>query len=301
MARRVKQADGSYCYTENCRIHDRSHSDSTGLQAVLADAKEAQRKVHSAGAARILMETINIDEGMAHQLSDQIIDTAFNSEEGVSAYSISAVLQQATNDPLGDQDADNLNASYRIYNSLQKNSIIRQGDEVILNENGERGTITEGDTGFGGVVRFNPENMHSRNSFAWFKASEVTKLTAGHNSLARERILAAPRDSYIPTSLIKQMMVEETNPKTRNPQVTREFSKGGDAATTKQMMVWFSDDLKDKYGERGVTKKQLINALNERINTPYPGQDHASSQLQTALNESKAGFRNILSYLDPKQ
>ena len=302
MARRVKQADGSYCYTENCRIHDRSHSDSTGLQAVLADAKEAKRKKHSEGTASIISETVNIDEQMAKELSDKIIDTTFNSEEGVDAYAICAIMQKAAvGDVLGDQDFLNLDTSYRIYNSLMKDSIIRQGDEVILNENGERGRITEGDTGFGGVVRFAPENIHSRNSFSWFKASEVTKLEADHNSLAREQILAAPRDSYIPTSLVKQMMMEESGKKIRNAQGTREFSKSGNAETSRGMMLHFSEGLLTKHGERGVSKRQLIKALTERIDTHYPGQDYAPEDLQIALRETKAGLRNILSYLDPKQ
>lgn len=302
MARRVKQADGSYCYTENCRIHDRSFSDSTGLQAVLTDAKEAKRKEYSEGASNILLETVNIEETTAKELADKIIDMTFNSDEEVSPYAISAVLQKAaTNDALGDTDFLNLDAAHRIYNSLRKNSIVRQGDEVILNENGERGTITEGDTGFGGVVRFSPENIHSRNSFSWFKANEVTKLTADNNSLAREQILAMPRDNYIPTSLVKKMMMEESGKKIRNAQGTREFSKSGEAETSRGMMLHFSEGLLAKHGEKGVSRRQLIKALTERIDTVYPGQDYAPENLQVALRETKAGFRNILSYLDPQQ
>lgn len=295
MARRVKQADGSYCYTDNCRIHDRSLSDSTGLQAVLADAKEAQRKAYSNVAANILLKTINIDEGMAHELSDQIIDTAFNSDEGVNAYMISAVLQKAAvNDPMGDTDTDNLDASYKIYNSLLKGSIIRKGDEVVLNANGERGTIVEGDTGIGGVVRFNPENIHSRNSFNWFKADEVTKISADENSLARERILAAPRHTLLPTSLVKKMIREETNKNTRNPQAVREFSKFGDAVHSKSVMLDFCDDLAMVHGERGLTKQRLIKALQDRVATPYEG-------IGAALPNARKAFLNILNYLDPKQ
>lgn len=302
MARRVKQADGSYCYTENCRIHDRSFSDSTGLQAVLADAKEAKRKEYSEGTASIILDTVNIDEGTAKELADKIIETTFNSDEEVSPYAISAVLQKAAvNDALGDTDFLNIDAAYRIYNSLLKNSIIRHGDEVILNENGERGTISEGDTGFGGAVRFNPENLHSRNSFSWFKASEVTKVEADHTSLAREQILATPRDHFVPTSLVKQMIMEETNKSTRNSQAAREFSKDGDAKVSQDLMLQFSDALAERHGERGVLKRGLIKALTERIDTPYPGQDYVSGNIQVAVTEAKAGFRNMLSYLDPKQ
>lgn len=56
MARRVKQADGSYCYTENCRVHNRSLSDSTGLEAVLADAKETQRQQFATTTAEFIRE-----------------------------------------------------------------------------------------------------------------------------------------------------------------------------------------------------------------------------------------------------
>jgi hypothetical protein len=38
MAKRVLQADGSYCYTENCKIHDRSGSEGSKLNATQAAA-----------------------------------------------------------------------------------------------------------------------------------------------------------------------------------------------------------------------------------------------------------------------
>lgn len=295
MARRVKQADGSYCYTENCRIHDRALSDSTGLQAVLADAKEAQRKQFATTTAKMFHKTLEVSEKDAKKFADRVIDNMLGINGGPSSMMILEELQRlGREEVLGSYAWHTMDTTNAIHNELRRQSVISQGDEVILNETGERGTITEGNTTFGGAVRFNPEGMHSRNSFAWFKAHEVTKVTADHESLAREQILAAPRDALIPPHLVKQMVREETNKRSRNPQAAREFTKFGDAVHSKSAMLDFCDDLRLKYGEKGMTKQALLKALKERIDTPYEG-------VGAALPDARKGFRNILSYLDPQQ
>lgn len=293
MARRVKQADGSYCYTENCRIHDRSLSDSTGLEAVLADARETQRKQFAKTTAKMFHTTLKVSEKDAQKFADRVIDNMLGINGGPSSMMILEELQRlGREETLGSYAWHTMDTTNAIHNELRRQSVISQGDEVILNETGERGTITEGNTTFGGAVRFNPEGLHSRNSFAWFKADEVTKVTADHDSLARERILAAPRDALIPTHLVKQMVREETNKRTRNPQAAREFTKFGDSVHSKMVMLDFCDDLRLKYGEKGMTKQTLLKELRERVDTPYEG-------MGAALPQARKAFRNILTYLDP--
>jgi hypothetical protein len=295
MARRVKQADGSYCYTENCRIHDRALYDSTGLEAVLADAKETQRQQFTSATAQIFQRKLEVSEKKAQKFAEQTIDTMLGVSGEPSMYVVLEELQRLVmEETLGSYSWHTMDTAKGIHGVLRQQRVISQGDEVILKETGERGTITEGNTTFGGSVRFNPEGMHSPNSFKWFKASDVTKITADQNSLARERILAAPRDALIPTYLVKQMIMEETNKRTRNPQAAREFNKFGDAVHSKSAMLDFCDDLRMEYGEKGMTKRTLLKALRERVDTPYQG-------LGAALPQANKGFRNILNYLDPQQ
>ena len=302
MARRVKQADGSYCYTENCRIHDRSLSDSTGLQAVIADAREAQRQVSFSQAAKVITKILKVDSLTAKELSEKALTAAAHHHLGVTPYTIATELHKAGDEKgLDTENWNSFDASYAIHSNLVDDSIIKTGDEVILNETGERGRIAEGHTGFGGVVRFNPEDHRSRNSFAWFGAEAITKIPSNQDGLARQQIVSAPRDALIPVSLVEQMMAEETNPRTRNAQASRVFSNSGNVETSKQMLRWFAADLRDERGDRGITKSALIKAIKKSIDTPYPGQDHATGSLKVALEESKAGLRNILAYLHPKK
>lgn len=295
MAQRVKQADGTYCYTEDCRIHDRSLSDSTGLSAVLSDAKENHRKKLSAVTAEMFHRILEVSEKSSKKFADRAIDNMLGINGEPSSTMIRDALQRLVREEtLGAYSWHTMRTSDAIYSELRRQSVISQGDEVILNETGERGTISEGNSTFGGKVLFNPEGTHSLNSFEWFAASEVTKITADHDSLARERILAAPRDALIPASLVKQMIREETNKRTRNPQVAREFNNFGDAVHSKSAMLDFCDDLTLKYGDKGITKQQLVQALQERVETPYQG-------MGAALPQARKGFRNILHYLDPQK
>lgn len=293
MARRVKQADGSYCYTENCRVHNRSLTDSTGLEAVLADAKETQRQQFATTTAEIYQRVLEVKEKDAQKLAERTIDTMLGGGEGASLFVVIEDLQRMSKEErIGSYMWSTMDTAREVQDALRQQTVISQGDEVILKETGERGTISEGNTTFGGNIRFNPENINSRNSFQWFKASDVAKITADQNSLARERILAAPRDALIPPHLVKQMIREETSKRTRNSQAAREFTKFGDSVHSKSVMLDFCDDLRLKYGEKGMTKKTLLKELRERVDTPYEG-------VGAALPQARKGFRNILSYLDP--
>lgn len=295
MARKVKQADGSYCYTENCRVHDRSYSDSTGLQAVLADTRESQRRQFAATTAEIYQRILVVKEKDAQKMAERTIDTMLGSGPGSSMYIVVEELGRIGNhESLGSYMWSTMDTAREIQDELRRQEVVSQGDEVILKETGERGTIVEGNTTFGGNIRFNPENMHSRNSFQWFRASDVVKVTTDQNSLARERILAAPRDALIPPHLVKQMIREETNKRTRNSQAAREFTKFGDSVHSKSVMLDFCDDLTLKYGEKGMTKQTLLKELKERADTPYEG-------IGAALPQARKGFRNILNYLSPEQ
>lgn len=295
MAKRVKQSDGSYCYTEDCRIHDRSRSDSTGSQAVISDVKDAQRKKFSTETAKMFHKTLEISEKKSQEFADRVIDNMLGANGELSSYMIIDELQRlGREEVLGSYSWHTMETAHDIFNALHHQAVISQGDEVILKETGERGTISEGNSSFGGKVLFSPERTNSKNSFKWLRAGELIKITADQDSLARERILAAPRDALIPSYLVKQMIREETNKRTRNPQVAREFNKFGDAIHSKSVMLDFCDDLTLKYGEKGMTKQQLVEELQERVDGPYGG-------FVPAHHQVRKGFRNILNYLDTQQ
>lgn len=292
MARRVKQADGSYCYTENCRIHDRS-GDSTGLQAVVNDAKVARLNSFVSIAATELKERFNLSDEEATSIGTRTVEGAMNSENGVSPFMISEAIKEASiaegMDPTG---IDTLASAYVIQNDMIQKALIKPGDEVILNETGERGTITEGSSAFGGSIRFNPENIRSRNSFAWFSPNDVTKVTVDENAPARAQIVALPRDSYVPAKLVKQLFEEESSKTTPNAQAVKEFGRSGKAA--KENLERFGTFLSEKYGDKGLTKRNLLSAITEMYDKPV-----AREMSDSELKATKGGLRAILTYLDP--
>jgi hypothetical protein len=294
MARRVKQADGSYCYTENCRIHDRS-GDSTGLQAVINDAKVSRLNGFAANASKALQSELNLSEDTANKLAPRIIDTVMNSENGVTPYTLSEGIKEAAREEgIDSSDWETTSAAYVMQNNMIQTALIKPGDEVVLNETGERGTITEGNSAFGGTVRFNPESIRSRNSFAWFQPQDVTKVVANDKSLAREQIFAASRDSLVPASLVKQLLDEETSKTTRNAQGLKEVGKQASAARANLLAL--GDKLEAQFGSRaGLTKEYVVKQLTQAYDSPV---DKAVPAAE--VKATKSALRNIITYLDPE-
>ena len=293
MARRVKQADGSYCYTENCRIHDRS-GDSTGLQAVLNDAQVSRAKVFAQDTALALQNHLPLSDEAADRIAERVIDDAMKKDSGSTAYDIAeSISLSAREEGITLNPEDNLKASYEAHTAIIQRSVIKQGDEVVLNETGERGVITEGDSFFGGAVRFNPESIRSRNSFAWFQPSDVTKLVANDRSLVREQVFAASRDSLVPAWKVKQMLDEETNKETRNAQGVKEVGRKGKVA--RENMLHLGDRIIKHYGSRaGMTKREILYVLNNEYHrAAEPGTSEAE------VKATKSALRNIITSLDP--
>lgn len=297
MARRVKQSDGTYCYTDNCRIHDRSLSDSTGLEAVIADAREAQRVQYSALAADVLKEKLGefIPEELHSDIANKVMTGVFHVESGSIPMAIAEELKRvAEGKSILLSEMECVETAHQIYTQMDRSSIINRGDEVILNDTGERGTISEGSTAFDGVIRFNPEDSKSRNSFSWFRNSDVTKVSPHANSLAREEILAAPRDALIPAEKVREMIQQETSPKTRNAQANREFSKRN-GNLSRSILREFGDKLNERFEGKGLTKAHIIRVLNAEYQRPQP------ELSRDQISEVKAGLGNIIIYLEARK
>lgn len=292
MARRVKQADGTYCYTENCRIHDRS-GDSTGLKAVLHDAKAAHAQVFADDTSQTLQSELKVPEEAAHRIGARAIETLMNSEGSVSAFDMAVAIKDASYaEGIDPSKFDIMPAAYAAHTALIQKAIIKPGDEVILNENGERGTIAEGNSGYGGAVRFNPESTRSRNSFSWFQPNDVTKIVANEKAPARMQITAMPRDELVPAKLIRQLFAEESSKTTPNAQAVKEFGRSGKAA--RENLEKFGNHLAEKFGDRGLTKHNLMAAIAQAYDKPV-----AREMPDAELKATKGGLRGILTYLDP--
>lgn len=293
MARRVKQSDGSYCYTENCRIHDRSGgSDSIGLAAVTDDAMQTHYRALTANAQQAIQEEHKLPAETAKKVAEKVMAEVRKSESVTAAdlarFIDTAVVEEGV--PAGPSMSwDTLNAATSIHNNMIRSLSFKKGDEVILKETGERGTITEG--GPFGPFRFNPENTNSRNSFAWFRSEELTRLAADDDSPTREKILALPRDNYIPKGFIKKLMDEETSKDVSNAQGIKEFGRKGRFA--REVLCQYGEEWENTYGDKGITRQHLVSILTKKYHSPP-----VETKTEAETRAVKSGLRNIINYLE---
>lgn len=291
MGRRVKQADGKYCYTENCRIHDRGSVDSTGYNAIVDDLAHSQKQRVLSTTAKELKSLTGGTEEQTSKAAEEIVASLFSRTSGVSPWEISETIKDkmVANGLTGSGEGVSATA-YNIQYSRIQDNFIASGDEVILKSTGERGVITEGNAAFGGKVRFNPEDSRSRNSFAWFGAEDVVKVTDDHMAPARQRIVAQPRDALIPASLVRSMFVQETDEDNRNAQAVKEFGRSKKVAA--EALREYGEALSTRYKTSGLTKSHLVENLNREYQRPITGKTPAQ------IRAIKGGLRNIINYLE---
>lgn len=291
MGRRVKQADGRYCYTENCRIHDRGSVDAVGYAAVADDLAQSRKERIMSTAARELKSVTGGTDEQTGKAAEEIVNSLFSRTSSVSPWDISEAIKDKMVANGLTASGEGIDATaYNIQYSMMKDNFIAPGDEVILKETGERGVITEGNAAFGGKVRFNPESSRSRNSFAWFDPSEVTKLGEDSTAPARVRILAQPRDELIPSNLVRNMFVQETSEESRNPQALKEVGRSKTVAV--QAIREYGEALSNRYKDTGLTRRQLVDNLNKEYQRPVEGKTPAQ------VRAIKSGIRNIINYLE---
>jgi hypothetical protein len=292
MAKRVKQADGRYCYTDNCRVHDRS-ADSTGVQAILNDAKLHQVGNFNWATSVTIQENLGINEDKADTMGQKIVEAVLNSTNGDQPYEIAEALKSSSREEGIDPfNLEVIPAAYAIHKELMAQSLIQQGDEVVIRETGERGTIAEGDSMFGGAVRFNPENSNSRNSFAWLPSTDVSKVAMNSQSPMRQKIFASSRHSLIAASNIKTLIDEETSPNTPNAQGTKEFGKHAKAARKNLLTV--GDSITANLGDNKLSKNDVLAVLQREYEMPMD-----ENIPEAEVKATKSGLRNIIGYLDP--
>lgn len=294
MARRVKQADGSYCYTENCRIHDRGLNDATGFNAVIADIDASNRNTTMDFTAKELKSITDCDTSVAEDAAASILKKvngrADMSRVGhVADYIKVEMVSRGLTAPGEKVDALAYNLTY----SIQKSTFVGPGDEVILKETGERGEIVEGSS-FGGKVRFSSQKSNSRNNFAWFNPEQVAKVNYDDDTApARQRIVATRSDNLIPTSIIRQLFVQETSEGGNNPQAVKAF--GRHKAIAQRELQEFGEALHNRYKDRGMTKGRLLSAMHKEYQRPLEGKTPAQ------VRAIKGGLRNIIDYLEAEK
>lgn len=294
MTKRVKQADGTYCYTENCGIHDRSYVDSTNSRAVESDARHV---ILDKTLSNVKSELDKLGYKNTSKHAETIVNKLFNGDAYAPSDVGGAIALAVREDNNEDVDVSKImDSAYAIQNQLILDSTINQGDEVIISSTGERGHVTEGTNLFGNRVRVQPYTPHSAigvGELEWHRGAEVVKVIPTYDGLTRQYISTAPRDALIPAQKIGDLIDEETSADTRNPQALNGLSNE-DALTVREELMEIATRARNGFPEhRTKTKAQVVDFLKYEQDKKYEWLEEKDRK-----NVKKA-LGNLINYIQP--
>jgi len=297
MGKRVLQADGSYCYTENCRIHDRGDDNFTGSAAVIRDNERNTYALIAERIAGVIKNKLpEIPTKQVNNISNKLVDDIYNTSE-----TLPSELAQKMCDLVYGENAEIAPAEWQkfyeaghmVNSELIVNLTMKPGDEVIIRETGERGIVTEGSSFAGSRVRVSTENA-SNNDFKFFEPQEVAKIQPNTKGLARELIVNSPRDILIHKSSLYDLLNEETSADTRNAQGLHGLTPE-EAVVVRAQVMEEAEKFQRGYSHDTLTKSRIIKFISEEAKKPNRTwlDEHDRALVQGA-------FTRILNYIEPK-
>lgn len=303
MGKRVKQADGSYCYTINCRVHDRLTA-APGAGAVIYDAETAYYNSTEKIVLEALTEQKSFLDKHAHRrhylkkASRELVESYVKyglPEPSEMNYQISRVI---------DGDAADLTAkpenwemmsllSQIIRSNLTRNSIISKGDQVVLRTTGQIGQVMEGSTLLGGRVRVHTED--GNDDFEWHQPGDVLKLDPTGNGLkARQKIISTAPDMYISKNEVRNLLEEETNTVSNPHPFAYEGVPKENWLVVREELTEAGERFKNNYPHPGAIRYRIIQFLKDE---ERKSRTWISEEERTHV---RTGFQNIINYLESK-
>ncbi len=297
MGKRVQQADGTYCYTENCRIHDRGGEKFTGVNAVIADNSINTYALLANRISETIVHVLpDFSKGQANNIGNKLVDDIYNTGETAP-------------DQLGNKIAELMNGEgtkitpeqwekyYQIghmtSSELFKHLVVKPDDQVIIKSTGQRGHVMEGSTIGGGRVRVDTGHL-SANNYSFYTADEVVKLQpVPNNGLAREQIVGMAPDMLINKESVYELLDQETSVSTRNPQGLNGLSNE-DALLVREEVIEAADRFQKGYPHDALSKDRIVRFVREeaRKNRTWLDEDDRETV--------RDGFTRILNYIEPQ-
>lgn len=296
MGKRVQQADGTYCYTENCRIHDRGDSNLTGAAAVIADNNRNTYGVLANRISDTILYVIpEFSKKQANNIGNKLVDDIYNTGDTGPAqigYKIAELIEGEGTALTPTQMEKYYEIGHMVSSELFKKLVIQQGDQVIIKETGERGYVMEGSTFGNGRVRVDTQSLSGKN-YSFYTADEVAKIQPNTSGLAREQIVSTSPDMLIHKETVYKLLDQETSVDTRNPQGLNGLSNE-DALLVREEVIEAATRFQKGYDHDTLTKGRIIRFVREE-----------AAKNRTWLDEDdretvRAGFTRILNYIDPK-
>lgn len=304
MAKRVLQADGTYCYTDNCRVHDRSGLPAVGAASLVADAGRATRTEVTGLIQQALTEHKSLykTKKSLTEASEQITDTLYNANN-MSPFAIANMTRVAlagTDKGFNDTyDWDRMvELSSHILDGAKAAHRIERGTRVVISATGETGTVSETHNPLSPrPFRVHTDSASSTNDFKFFSRSEIVKLNEpSSDAPAREQVAYAAPDATLKTSLVSALLREESDPERYNAQGLRGVT-GGEYGLLSlrdelQQVAHKWDSAHDGLSSARVTKGKISRFLRDEHRAARPW-------LNTEERENvRDAIANILAYTD---
>jgi hypothetical protein len=301
MGRKVLQPDGSYCWTENCRVHDRSLVDSVNKDAIIADAKNHIRAEEAVVITDLLKDVVpsvarkNIAGDILHDAGDMFASVSAGGWFSAGNI-VDSVMQNIYGDSY-DDEFDNINqdelfaVAEKVSSMFRKDYMVSPGDEVVIVSTGQRGHVTEGSNFLNGRVRVATEDEFG-GGFDWHEGKDIVKVKLNTTGLARERFSSLPEDGMLSKENVKDLFDQESSLDTRNPQGVHGLSRK-DAQAVREVFLEIGERFFKGYPGETVTKQRLARYVREESHKTYkwlPEQD---------AKNVKAGLNNLLAYINP--
>lgn len=297
MGQRIRQPDGTYCYTPGCRIHEGTAL-KEGADIVFQDMKGLLFKEQEKGVLELLKEQeqflsspapdiqIYIRQ-IARQLSESLANNGVPSVADLNLR-ISRMFGWSDNDVTMDSSNwDRMSMlSLEIVSAVNDASALIPTDKVAFRKGGT-GTVLKSNPLGGRVTVRRSDNKKTET----VSSEEVIRLQSS-TSTARTRIVALGPHDTVPGRTVMALLEEETNNHRRNhdPVAYRRIAPYNMPAV-RQELTEAGERFNNALGDRNVSKDRIVRFLRD---------EHAKRRtwLETSDRQAvKIAFTNVLNYL----
>lgn len=183
------------------------------------------------------------------------------------------------------------NAANSIHSSLIVNSSITENDKIVIRKTGKFGHVTEINPFMpDGFIRVATEGSQGV-IYSWHKPEELVKNNVNKNSLTRQQIASTEANELLPKSAVFDLLNEETDFSTQNPQAVQHLSKEESVVVREELMGIAAKWMKG-YPATEVSHHRITRYLSEEFRRSYDG-----LKVKDRKNVKNA-LANILNYID---
>jgi hypothetical protein len=302
MAKRVLQADGSYCYTENCKIHDRLPA--VGLASLVHDAQRGTRR----DTVEAIEEVLRVHKKLyrtkkpLHDVAEQITDSLWNADQRAGNLIGNIARRALKGEEKGFNDEYDWEKMTSLSDHIQA-AIVREhqldvGTRVIVAETGQIGHVKIADGTPAWLAGPGPRQFqveiedNGRPATRAFTRTQLVKINdiADEDLLAREQIAYAQENDLLPAHVVSDLLRQEVADDTYNAHALR-----GSASETRTIVQAEFRELADlwdaSYQHETISKDNIVRYLNRQTRVK-----HANLDLDEAADYYQ-GLSNVGAYL----